>query len=564
MRFSEIPYARPDVRRAERIIRRQTRRLRFSFRYAGFSHSFWEASGQMQGIATARALAEIRHALDADDAFYERELAFFDAALPRIAPAYVSFCQTALKSRFAAGLAGEYGLRLLELCGMEAQRFNERLTPLMDRERRLAAAYQKLLSSCDIELLGRRRTLPDITALLSDADRSVRKRAYDAYASFFEAREETLDALFDKLVRVRDELGKRAGFDSFTPLAYQNLGRTDYGPADVAVFREQVKSALVAPVEQVRRRQGARIGVEKLAVYDEPVLFPDGNAATVGAEAELAEQAYRVFSALSEQTGEFFHFMRENEQISLTALPGKAAGAYVAILPDYRVPFLFANVCGDGRGVDALICEAGRAFQAYRRMQTPAANVYWESSGEISESLALATAFFAYPHMEHFFGADAGKYRFRHSQEALTYAPTAACADEFQQRIYDQPDLSPEERKRLWREMEHKYLPFRDYGGKSVFMRGGFFHTQTHIYLNPFRCMEGALARMSAFDLYGRMQRDREGAFSDYLRLCDAGGRFSYRQALKNARLPDPFAPGSVKQAVAPLLFDLDICHQDG
>jgi oligoendopeptidase F len=57
---------------------------------------------------------------------------------------------------------------------------------------------------------------------------------------FFAAHEKTFDELYDKLVKVRTRIAHKLGYKNFVELAYNRMSRTDYNPAMVAVFREQI------------------------------------------------------------------------------------------------------------------------------------------------------------------------------------------------------------------------------------------------------------------------------------------------------------------------------------
>ncbi|MEZ4509153.1 MAG: hypothetical protein R2881_05780 [Eubacteriales bacterium] len=79
-------------------------------------------------------------------------------------------------------------------------------------------------------------------------------------------------------------MAKKLGLPDYTTLGYLNMHRSDYGPAEVARFREQVRTVIVPAVAKLREEQAKRLGVDKLKYYDETCIFPDGNADPVGGE----------------------------------------------------------------------------------------------------------------------------------------------------------------------------------------------------------------------------------------------------------------------------------------
>jgi oligoendopeptidase F len=94
--------------------------------------------------------------------------------------------------------------------------------------------------------------------------------------------------------------------------------------------------------------------------------------------------------------------------------------------------------------------------------------------------------FITWPWMENFFKEDTDKYKFSHLSGALEFLPYGVAVDEFQHFVYENPEATPAERKKAWRELEEKYLPHRDYDGNDYLNRGGFWQRQGHIYQIPF------------------------------------------------------------------------------
>ena len=80
-----------------------------------------------------------------------------------------------------------------------------------------------------------------------DPDRSIRHEAERVRWAFFAANADELDALYDQLVKLRHGMARKLGFPTFTPLGYRRLRRVDYGPDDVARYREQVARARRSP-----------------------------------------------------------------------------------------------------------------------------------------------------------------------------------------------------------------------------------------------------------------------------------------------------------------------------
>src|SRR5699024_3075349 len=105
----------------------------------------------------------------------------------------------------------------------------------------------------------------------------TRYAASRARWAFFEQNGEQFDDIYDKLVQIRARIADKLGYPSFTDLAYDRLNRTEYGAADVATFRDEIRTKIVPLAVRLREQQRERRGVDRLMAWDEPVADPRGN-----------------------------------------------------------------------------------------------------------------------------------------------------------------------------------------------------------------------------------------------------------------------------------------------
>ena len=225
--------------------------------------------------------------------------------------------------------------------------------------------------------------------------------------------------------------------------------------------------------------------------------------------------------------------------------------------PAYQAPFIFSNFNGTSADVDVLTHEAGHAFQGYLAMRSIPVSMLSGSTSEINEVHSMSMEHFAYPWMGSFFGENSEKYITAHLIGALAVIPYMACVDEFQHRVYENPDMTALDRRHIWREIEKTYMPWRDYDGEPFLSEGGFWMQKQHIFLYPFYYIEYALAQMCAFQYYGRMKTDRAQAWQDYLRLCRAGGTRGYFELLEIGSLLNPFRDGTVAASLGHVVEEI-------
>jgi M3 family oligoendopeptidase len=138
------------------------------------------------------------------------------------------------------------------------------------------------------------------------------------------------------------------------------------------------------------------------------------------------------------------------------------------------------------------------------------------------------------------------------------FIPYGVLVDEYQHWVYENPTASPDERKTAWREIEKKYLPHRDYDDDKFQEKGTYWYKQLHIYVVPFYYIDYTLAQVCAFQFWNKTNENRELAWQDYIRLCNAGGSRSFLGLLELANLKNPFENGTIKETVAPIEKWLD------
>lgn len=555
--FRDIPYERPDL---------DALKAQFARGLEQF-HAAQDASGQIAAVEaltqlrnrveTMATLVSIRHSLDTRDAFYDEENNYMDDMMPHYEGLLNQLYEALDTSAHKPELAKAFGQHLFNLIAVKRKTFKPEILEDLQEENRLCSTYTKLLSSARIPFEGEERNLSQMGPFTKSMERETRIRAQQAVTAFFEENEGEFDRLYDELVHVRTRIARKLGFDTFTALGYARMNRTDYDADQVAGYRDQVYREVVPVSRLLRARQAARLGLAALKYVDEPLEFPSGNAKPKGSPEWMVANAQRMYREMSPETGEFFEFMQAGGLMDLVAKPGKAPGGYCTFIPDLKAPFIFSNFNGTSDDVDVLTHEAGHAFQVYQSRNIELPEYVWPTL-EACEIHSMSMEFLAWPWMDQFFGSDTDKYRFAHLSGALLFIPYGVTVDEFQHWVYENPDASPDERKAAWRDIERKYLPHRDYEGFDFLERGGYWFRQGHIFGSPFYYIDYTLAQVSAFEFWGKSRNNRQEAWTDYLRLCQAGGSLSYLDLLKLANLCNPFEEGSIARIMAPLSQWLD------
>lgn len=549
--FDTIEYKRPDIEALKASAVALTARLRAAKSYAEVRGIIDEADKASEEAETMSQIAYIRNTLDTTDKFYEDELAYLQEHLPEAQPTLMEFSKALVESPFAADIDADLGPEYLTSVRRELSSFRPEIIPQLQEEAKLTTQYQKLMATAQIEFDGKMLNLYGIQKYFEHPDREMRKAAFRKYSEFYAGNEEKMEEIFDRLVKVRTEMGRALGYETYTPLGYINQGRSDYGQKEVAAFREQVRVELVPLCEKLYEAQAKRIGVDRIMAYDEKFVFPDGNAEPIGDSAYMVNEAQKMYHDLSPETGEFIDFMIDHHLMDLDNKPNKASTGYMTYLTKYRAPFVFSCFNHTIFDMQVLSHELGHAFAGYCAMRSQPVASYFSESTDIAEIHSMSMEQFCYPYAERFFGDSADKYRFAHLQDALTFVPFGVAVDEFQHIVYENPDLTPKERTWEWHKLEEKYMPWRRYQDDEFMERGGYWYHKLHIFLYPFYYINYTLTTMGAMEFKKRYAENREEAWADYMALCRAGGSKSYLGLLDVAHLHVPFEEGSVANAIS-------------
>ncbi|MFR3072087.1 MAG: M3 family oligoendopeptidase [Paeniclostridium sp.] len=549
MKFSEFKYERPDYSRIRIQFEDLVKAIENSKSYEELKKNIDEINKLRNHIESMATLVSIRYSINTADEFYEKEKEYWDENGPHYEELNSLFYKAIVDSKFKEELTNDLGKQFMSIADYSIQSFSKDIISELQEENKLTSEYTKLLASAKIPFDGEERNLSGLGPYMTSQFRDEREKASKAYYGFFKENEEKFDELFDKLVKVRHKMAKKLGFENFVELGYIRMLRTDYNAEMVEKFRNQVSEYIVPAASRLFKRQQERLGLEELRYYDENFEFNSGNATPKGDSKFIMNNGVLMYSELSKETKEFFDFMIEHELMDLETKKGKGAGGYCTYIPDYKSPFIFSNFNSTADDIDVLTHEAGHAFQVYmsRWIEIPDINFPTYESCEIH---SMSMEFITWPWMELFFKEDTDKYKFTHLGSAIKFIPYGVLVDEFQHIIYENPNMTKEERKLVWRDLENKYQPHKNYKGNDLLERGGWWFKQGHIFKNPFYYIDYTLAQICALQFWKNMREDRKLGWQDYLNICKIGGTKSFLDIVKEANLISPFEEGCVSSVI--------------
>ena len=503
---------------------------------------------QRREYDTWSALVHLRFAQDTASETAKADRDYADGLAPEATEHEIAIKRRLLGLRDAvAPIVGAHALGLWE---SDLATFDPAIKPDLEEESRLSARYTALLASARIDFRGESLNLAGLDAFAQDPDRETRHAAEQARWGFFAANGAELDSIYADLTRLRHNMARKLGYETYTPLGYRRMRRTDYGPDDVARYRQQVAEHVVPLVARLLKQRRVENGWDRLRYWDEALVDPAGNPGPAGDHDFLVAQARTMFDRMDPRMGEFYRMMEQGGFLDLKNRPTKAGGGFCTSFPTEGVPFIFANFNGTHHDIGVFTHEMGHAFQNWESRSQPLADYLWPTM-ESAEIHSMGLEFLSWPFMELMVGdAAADRFRRMHLIGALAFLPYGVCVDHFQHEVYANPDATPAERHAMWQRLERVYMPWADYGDLDYPAMGGRWQAKHHIYSSPFYYIDYTLAQCCALQFWARSRTDFPSALDAYVRLCGRGGEAPFQDLVRSAGLVSPFARGALEAVV--------------
>ena len=512
---------------------------------------YFKASDKLSDVCQ---VISVRYTCDTTNKKLVKAQNLLDEGMPLIANAENKLRKAILESPHRPYLEQKLGTHLFTMYDYSFRAFDDCIVEESIEENKLVTEYDTLIAGCKIEFRGKTYNLSGMGKFMQDLDRETRKEASEAYYGYLATRADEIEAIYDKLVKLRDKMAKKLGYKNYIELGYLRMGRYDYNKDDVAGYREAIRTSVTPLAGKLLSDQFKRTGIRDPQIYDLGITFKEGNPLPRGTTEEKIEAAKRMYDKLSPEASEYFRFMADHHVLDLETRPGKQAGGYMTYFPIHETPFIFSNFNGTSGDVDVLTHEFGHSFQGFMGAPIKVPD-YRCPTMEGAEIDSMSMEFFTHPYMDMFFD-DPERYRYSHLADSISFLPYGVTVDEFQHWVYENPDATPAERDAKWCELEEKYTPYKRacYKGCTYMAQGHRWLTQGHIFASPFYYIDYMLAQVMAFQFFNLDRKNHELAWKRYLKLCKMGGKYPFRTLVTKDSMKDPFLPGVVEKTIKPLV----------
>lgn len=498
-------------------------------------------------LNTEGSLAYMRWSCNTKDEFYKNEKEYYEQNTPLLSGVQIEYIQAMLKTPYAEEVKKRLPAPVYRGYEVALKALDERVIGEMQEESSIVNEYAQFMSEFTVDFKGQKMPLTILRRYMDDADRTTRKEAFDALGAVFEKNKVLLDGVYDRLVKVRDRMAKKMGYKDYIELGYYKMGRICYDRKMVEKFRRNVLKDIVPVVSRIRTARAKSMGIDDMKLYDYGVCFKNGDPQPMLDASGMFAAGREMYHEMSPETGKFIDMMIENDAFDVISREGKWGGGYCTEFPKYKQPFILANFNGSSADVDVLTHEAGHAFASYLEFKNnldPEAPLGMETA----ETHSMSMEFFCWKYIDKFFGERARDYKYKHLLDSLSFLTYGVIVDEFQHVVYENPELTPDERDAEWNRLEKKYRPYLNTEGMVYFDKGTRWQYQMHIFEMPFYYIDYCLAQSDALQFLFKSLDDYDKAFADYCAFASKYGTEFFTDMLIKANIKSPFEEGALKE----------------
>ena len=476
---------------------------------------------------------------------------FVQQIQPEIAPYSDLLNKKVLDCQFLSSLEGESGYNMMiRNLKKEVEIFKEENIPLLTEITTETQKYASLSGAMMVELNGQEMTLQQAGVILQSTDRAKREEVYLKISVRRLQDKEILDELFSKLIKIRHQVAKNAGFENFRDYMFKAYGRFDYTPNDCFNFHEAIESEVVPILNELSNERKKQLRVAELRPWDKAVdaegreplkAFSDGN--------ELTEKSIQCFQKIDPYLGQCLSIMKEMGHLDLESRKGKAPGGYNYPLAEIGVPFIFMNATSTMRDMTTIMHEGGHAIHNFLTKDLEL-NDFKSPPMEVAELASMAMELISMDQWQIFFPNEEELKRAKREQleDIIETLPWVATIDKFQHWIYENPSHTPEERKKNWNRIVDQFTDTAtDWIGLQE-NKDYVWQKQLHLYEVPFYYIEYGMAQLGAIAVWRNYKLDKKKGLEGYMNALKLGYTKSIPEIYKAANIKFDFSKAYIKE----------------
>ncbi|MBF0479048.1 MAG: M3 family oligoendopeptidase [Candidatus Omnitrophica bacterium] len=412
----------------------------------------------------------------------------------------------------------------------------------------LSQEYQSICGQMGVEFDGQEHTLPQMEKYLHEPDRDLRERAWRAISRKRLSVKDSLNKIFDRMLQLRDQIGRNSGFANYRDYKFKALHRFDYTPEDCRNYHAAIEKFVVPVWKKILYRRRLQMKLDALRPWDTSV-DPLGRSPLKPfvEDHQLTEKCSKIFARVDDSLGYQFKEMSQWGMLDLESRKGKAPGGYQSTLNEARKPFIFMNAVGIDSDVRTLLHEGGHAFHALACSHDPLLD-YRHAPMEFCEVASMSMELLGGEFLTEFYSSDELlRSKSEHWEDVIFILVWVAVIDSFQHWIYENPHHTNDQRIKIWKQIRSRF------GAEAVDWSGFdeehayLWHKQLHIFEVPFYYIEYGIAQLGALQVWLNFRKDYKRAVGAYKQALALGGSRPLPELFQAAGIKFDFSEKTIK-----------------
>ena len=521
--FSSLSYERPDTDAIRNDIGALTEKIQSGAGADEVLEDYAAIMASYDHLDTMASLAYILYSKDVTEEYYDDEYTYLTAEANELDLLLTDLSILMYETDgIGEAFLDAYGPDFKASVYKGLQRNSPEVQEELNLFTEMSSEYDTALSTFRMVYNGKEYSEEDlINSYDGDANEYMRK--VDAY---YEQMNEQIGPLYLEMVRNNVKIAEKLGYSTFTEYQYEGYDR-DYSPEDAKKVQQAVKDYLVPVYTDAYTR---------FYYYSDASGYADSTSISYSSfmqkfSAALSDFAPDMLPALE--------YIQKNKWIDLEESEDKMKTNYTIYLADQALPFIFMQWSDKVDNCSTVIHEFGHYSHYFLNP-----HYGWSVSDplDIDEIDSQGLELLMLKNYETFFGSrKADGLRAEKLLEAM-YVIVAGCMeDEFQQTVYENPDMTLEELNELYARLAREYGLDEIYG-----YNGTEWVAIPHTFQSPLYYFSYAASMIVAVELWSLEQKSDSAAREAYLTIQYRDGNATLRALVEDCGLSDPISPETI------------------
>ncbi|HZL37494.1 MAG TPA: M3 family oligoendopeptidase [Tepidisphaeraceae bacterium] len=524
-----------------------------------FLRDFSELSAVVDEYANRRYIDKSCHT--EDKAIEAAFLHFVEQISPRVKPLYFRLQKKFLESPALGQLTDIRYRMLTRQWRVDVELFREENVAIDTEVEKAANEYGKICGAMMVDFRGRQYTPAQMARFSEETDRTTRQEAWEANVHRRLEDREKVDAIFEQLLPMRQQIAANAGLANFREYAWKANKRFDYTPADCLRFADAIAETCVPLVAKLNAQRARELGVQTLRPWDLEVDVKGRAPLHPFAEDQVptfVAKTREIFNRLSPALARDFDQLGAHGNLDLDSRKGKEPGGYQCSLEESKQPFIFMNAAGLQRDVETLLHEGGHAFH-YQAAAAREPLIFLRNAPmEFCEVASMSMELLGSEYFTVFYDeAQAARAKRKLFEGIIRFLPWMAIIDSFQHWMYTHAGHTRAQRTAQWLELLNRFTAGVDWNGYEA-IRESSWQPQRHLFHSPFYYIEYGIAQLGALQLWMRAKSDPRQALSNYRAALALGGTRTLPELFETAGIAFDFSQRTLGPLMEALREELE------